>query len=75
MWFINTQLVIPADRLIAANWVYQVAICSTIMGITQAPYNAAINSHEILRYMHISIFLSSFLKTGNSINCIIEQVA
>lgn len=22
LWFINTQLVIPADRLIAANWVY-----------------------------------------------------
>ena len=74
MWFINTQLVIPADRLIAANWVYQVAICSTIMGITQAPYNAAINSHEDLRYMHISIFYL-LSKTGNSINCIIEQVA
>lgn len=64
LWFINTQLVIPADRLIAANWVYQVAICSTIMGITQAPYNAAINSHEDFKiYAYIDI-LSSFLKLG-----------
>ena len=55
---------IPADRLIAANWVYQVAICSTIMGITQAPYNAAINSHEDFKiYAYIDI-LSSFLKLG-----------
>ena len=26
LWFINTQLVIPDDRLFAANWIYQFSI-------------------------------------------------
>jgi polysaccharide biosynthesis protein len=62
LWFVNTMLVIPPDRLIAANWVYQVAVCSTVLGITQSPYNATINSHENFKiYAYIDI-LSSFLK-------------
>ena len=62
LWFVNTQLVIASDRLFAANWVYQVAICSTVLGITQSPYNASINSHENFKiYAYIDIF-SSVLK-------------
>ena len=46
LWVVNTQLVIPADRLIAANWAYQSAIISTALGITQVPYTSAITAHE-----------------------------
>ena len=46
LWFINTQLVIPADKMVAANWVYQSAILSTALAITQVPYDASIQSHE-----------------------------
>lgn len=46
LWIVNTQLIIPADRMIAANWAYQSAIISTALGITQVPYNASITSHE-----------------------------
>ena len=28
LWFINTQLNIPANRMLAANWVYQFSIFS-----------------------------------------------
>lgn len=28
LWFVNYKLVIPADRLVAANWVFQFAILS-----------------------------------------------
>lgn len=31
LWFVNTQLVIPADRIDAAMWVYQSAILSSII--------------------------------------------
>ena len=51
LWFVNTQLVIPEGRMIAANWVYQAAIVNFAMGITQTPYNASITSHE-----HMSVF-------------------
>lgn len=51
LWFVNTQLVIPTERMVAANWVYQAAIVNFAMGITQTPYNASITSHE-----HMSVF-------------------
>ncbi len=62
LWFINTHLNIDAGRMVAANWVYQSAIISTFLGITQVPYNALITSHErfgIFAYIDI---LNSILK-------------
>lgn len=46
LWFVNTQLVIPADRMVAANWIYQFSIFSFIATIMQIPYSAAIVSQE-----------------------------
>ena len=37
LWFVNTQLVIPDDRIIAANWIYQLSIFSSIPTIMQVP--------------------------------------
>lgn len=46
LWFLNTQLTIPQERMIAANWVYQFSILAFIVTIMSVPYNAAIISHE-----------------------------
>lgn len=46
LWFNNTQLVIDPSRIHAANWVYQVAIISTVLGIVMVPFTASIMSHE-----------------------------
>lgn len=46
LWFLNTRLVIPADRMNAAIWVYQFSILSTVVSVTQVPYNACIIAHE-----------------------------
>ena len=46
LWFINTQLAIPAERLIAANWVYQFSIFAFIVNIISVPYNAVILAYE-----------------------------
>lgn len=27
LWFLNTQMTIPADRMVAANWIYQRRFC------------------------------------------------
>lgn len=51
LWIVNTQLVIPADRMAAANWAYQSAIISTAISITQVPYNSSITAHE-----HFGVF-------------------
>ena len=62
LWFINTQLVIPADRMIAANWVYQSAILSTTLAITQVPYDASIQSHEKMAAFAYIAIVNSVLK-------------
>jgi O-antigen/teichoic acid export membrane protein len=46
LWYINTILVVPDDRLNAANWVYQFSIITSVLSLVQVPYNAVIISHE-----------------------------
>lgn len=46
LWFLNNKLTIPADRMYAAHWVYQLSIITAAIGVTQAPYTACIMSHE-----------------------------
>lgn len=51
VWFLNTHMTIPADRLTAANWVFQASVISFMFGLFSVPYNASIVAHE-----HLSIF-------------------
>lgn len=64
LWVVNTQLVIPADRLFAANWAYQSAIISTALGITQVPYTSAITAHERFGVFAAIDIINSILKLG-----------
>jgi len=49
LWFLNTQLVIPAERMEAANFVYQFTIFTACVGILQVPYMVAITAHERMK--------------------------
>ena len=42
LWFVNTQLNIPTERMNAANWVYQFTIITFIINLIRIPYNASI---------------------------------
>lgn len=46
VWFLNNRMTIPAERLNAANWVFQASIVSFILGLISVSYNASIVSHE-----------------------------
>ena len=46
LWFVNDKLVVPYDRLFAANVVYQFAVLSCAISIIQVPFNAEIIAHE-----------------------------
>ena len=46
LWFFNSNLNIPANRMDAANWVFQFAVISVFFSITQTPYMAAVTAHE-----------------------------
>lgn len=46
LWFVNTQLTIPPERMVAAQWVYQFSILASMVNIISVPYNAIIIAHE-----------------------------
>ena len=46
LWFLCNKLVIPEGRMTAAHWVYQLSILSSMLSITQVPYNSSIIAHE-----------------------------
>ena len=37
LWFVNTHLNIPPDRMIAANWLYQISILISILSLVLLP--------------------------------------
>lgn len=46
LWFLNTYMVIPDERLVAANWIYQFSIVSVFLSVICVPYDALIIAHE-----------------------------
>lgn len=59
IWFLNTKMVIPENRLFAANIVFQISIVSFAINLWSIPYNATIIAHEKMSaFAYISIFES-----------------
>ena len=56
LYFLNTQMKIPTERLFAAFCVYQCSIIASIIMIISIPYNALIVAHERMSaFAYISI--------------------
>ena len=46
VWFLNTQMTIPGERLYAANWVFQASVLTFVINLLSVPFSASIVSHE-----------------------------
>lgn len=56
LWFLNSQMVIPAERMTAANITYQLSVIAFIITILSSPYQALIISYEEMKvFAYISI--------------------
>ena len=56
LWMVNCKLVIPEQRIVAANIVYQSTIIAFIVNIIQVPYNSLIIAYEKMDvYAYVSI--------------------
>lgn len=62
LWFLNSQIVIPEGREIAANWIYQFSIVSLCISVISVPYNADIISNEKMGYFAFLGVLNAILK-------------
>lgn len=57
LWFLYNKLVIPGDRIVAAFWVYQFSIITTMINFTQVPYSATLISHENMSvYAYVGLY-------------------
>lgn len=64
IWFLNNKMVIPEERLYAANWVMHCSIITFAINLISVPYNADIIAHERMSaFAYISI-LEASLKLG-----------
>lgn len=62
VWFLNTKMNIPSERMGAANWVLQCSLVSFVINLISVPYNACIIAHEKMSaFAYISI-LEAVLK-------------
>ena len=62
LWFVNTQIIIPVERLTAANWVYQFSVFAFIVNIIRVPYNATIIAYEEMSFYAYLSIIEAILK-------------
>lgn len=62
VWFLNYEMNIPAERMVAANWVLHCSLLSFVINLISIPYNACIIAHERMKaFAYVSV-LEAFLK-------------
>lgn len=59
LWFVNTQLVIAPERMLAANITYQLSLLAAMASIVQIPYTASVMAHERMNiYAGLSVLFA-----------------
>ena len=64
LWFLNREMRIPAESLVAANWVLQFTIASIVLDLLNLPYSAAMLAHEKMDVFAYMSILAVILKLG-----------
>ena len=49
LWFLYNKMVIPAERMNASFWVFQLSVLNTFFAVTQIPYSAVLVAHENMK--------------------------
>lgn len=61
-WFLNHRLNIPADRLEAANYVFQFSILTFCFNFIRVPYSASVVAYERLDFFAYASIVDAVLK-------------
>lgn len=64
LWYLHNKMVIPSDRMIAAEIIFHLSVITFVIGIMQAPYTAAIIAHERLDFYAVLSIVDVVLKLG-----------
>ena len=61
---VNYYLNIPETRIVAANWVFQISLITTIIGIIKIPYNATVIAYEKMSFYALMSIFDGICKLG-----------
>lgn len=57
LWFLNSKINVDPARVVAAHWVFQFSVVSTVISIMSTPLDACVIAHERMDfYAYLSIF-------------------
>lgn len=62
LWFLNTQINIPPNRINAANWVYQFSILTVCVNFIQVPYYSSVVAYEKMSFFAYIAIVEVVLK-------------
>lgn len=62
IWYVNTKMVIPDERLFVAKVLFQYSVISLILLIIQIPYSAAVLAYERMDFYAVISVLDAVLK-------------
>ena len=62
IWYVNHVMVVPPERVMAANFLFQFSTISLLLVIMQIPYSAAIVSFERMDYYALVGVIDVFLR-------------
>lgn len=62
LWYLHTKMVIPEERMFAADCIFQFSIISFVLIIMQAPFTAAVIAHEKMDFYALISVLDALLK-------------
>ena len=56
LWFLHHKMIIPVERMFAAEWCFHLSVLAAVISIVSVPYNALIIAHEKMgAFAYISI--------------------
>lgn len=64
LWYLNNKMVIPPERLGAANWIFQFSVVSLVVLLIQIPYSAAVMAYEKMNFYAFMGIADAAMKLG-----------
>lgn len=62
LWLLNTKMNFPSDKINLANFIFQMAIFSSLISIVKSPFNALIIANENFSFFTYTSILESALR-------------
>lgn len=62
LWYLHNKMIIPSERMVASEWIFQFSIMNFLLIIMQVPYTAAVMAHEKMDFYAFVSILDVVLK-------------